>query len=112
MQVTTSAGTVSPNAPTRCPARGRLPSWPGTTRLMPNGPASPPRPPREHAAEYALPWAVNALGPVPAHPLERLDWQRRASSIGAYRELFGYDHPVECHDAAANAREMARRTFG
>jgi hypothetical protein len=31
---------------TRCPARGRLPNWPGTTRFMPNGSASPPRPPR------------------------------------------------------------------
>jgi hypothetical protein len=39
----------------------------------------------EHAAEHALPWAVNALGPVPGHPVDRLDWQRRASSIGAYR---------------------------
>ena len=49
----------------------------------------------EHAAEHAPPWAVNALGPVPEHPLDRLDWQRRASSIGAYRELSGYDHPTE-----------------
>jgi conjugative relaxase-like TrwC/TraI family protein len=49
----------------------------------------------EHAAEYALPWAVNALGAVPDHPLERLDWQRRASAIGAYRELYGYHHPTE-----------------
>jgi hypothetical protein len=38
---------------------------------------------------------VTALGPVPGHPLDRLDWQRRASSIGAYRELSGYDHPAE-----------------
>ena len=37
----------------------------------------------EHAAEHAPPWAVNALGPVPDHPLNRLDWQHRASSIGA-----------------------------
>ena len=49
----------------------------------------------EHAAEHALPWAVNALGPVPGHPVDRLEWQRRASSIGAYRELSGYDHPAE-----------------
>ena len=49
----------------------------------------------EHAAEGALPWAVNALGPVPEHPLDRLDWQRRASSIGAWRELSGYDHPAD-----------------
>ena len=49
----------------------------------------------EHAAGNALPWAVNALGPVPGHPLDRLDWQRRASSIGAWRELSGYDHPAD-----------------
>jgi hypothetical protein len=48
----------------------------------------------EHAATHALPWAVNALGPVPAHPLDRLDWQRRASSLGAWRELSGHDHPA------------------
>ena len=49
----------------------------------------------EHAAEHAPPWAITALGPVPGHPLDRLDWQRRASSIGAWRELSGYDHPTE-----------------
>ncbi|HEX2744952.1 MAG TPA: hypothetical protein VHN16_11185, partial [Streptosporangiaceae bacterium] len=49
----------------------------------------------EHAATHALPWAVNALGPVPAHPLDRLDWQRRASSLGAWRELSGHDHPAD-----------------
>ena len=47
----------------------------------------------EHAADHAPPWAVNALGPVPGHPLDRLDWQQRASSIGAYRELSGYGDP-------------------
>ena len=49
----------------------------------------------EHAAEHALPWAVHALGPVPEHPLDRLDWQKRAASIGAWRELSGYHHPAE-----------------
>jgi hypothetical protein len=49
----------------------------------------------EHAADTNLPWAVTALGPVPADPLDRLEWQRRASSIGAYRELSGYDHPAD-----------------
>ena len=47
----------------------------------------------EHAAEHALPWAVAALGPVPENPLDRLDWQRRAASIGAWRELSGYGNP-------------------
>jgi hypothetical protein len=49
----------------------------------------------EHVAEYALPWAINALGSVPEHPLDRLEWQRRASAIGAYRELYGYHDPTE-----------------
>jgi len=49
----------------------------------------------EHAASNAPPWAVNTLGPVPDHPLDRLDWQRRASSIGAWQELSGYDHPAD-----------------
>ena len=49
----------------------------------------------EHAAEHPPPWATTALGPVPGHPLDRLDWQRRASSIGAWRELSGYGHPAE-----------------
>ncbi len=49
----------------------------------------------EHATEHQLPWAVAALGPVPEHPVDRLDWQKRASSIGAWRELSGYHHPAE-----------------
>jgi AAA domain-containing protein len=48
-----------------------------------------------HAAEHELSWAVAALGPVPAHPLDRLDWQRRAAAIGAWRELSGYHHPAD-----------------
>ena len=49
----------------------------------------------EHAAASALPWAVTALGPVPDDPAARLDWQQRAASIGAYRELSGHDHPAD-----------------
>jgi hypothetical protein len=49
----------------------------------------------EHAAEQGLPWAVTALGPVPEHPLDRLDWQKKAASIGAWRELSSYDHPTK-----------------
>jgi conjugative relaxase-like TrwC/TraI family protein len=49
----------------------------------------------EHAAQNALPWAIKALGPVPDHPPNRLDWQLRASSIGAYRELSGYCDPAD-----------------
>jgi hypothetical protein len=49
----------------------------------------------EHAAGHALPWAINGLGPLPEDPADRQDWQQRASSIGAYRELSGYDHPAD-----------------
>jgi hypothetical protein len=49
----------------------------------------------EHAADHGLPWAVGALGPVPGHPPARLDWQKKAATIGAWRELSGYDHPAE-----------------
>ena len=49
----------------------------------------------EHAAETAPSWAVRALGPVPDEPLDRLEWERRASSVGAYRELYVYEHPSE-----------------
>ena len=49
----------------------------------------------EHAADNALPWAVSTLGPVPEHPVDRLEWQQRAASIGAWRELSGYAHPAD-----------------
>ena len=49
----------------------------------------------EHAAEHGPPWAVNALGSVPDHPLNRLDWQQRASAIGAWRELSGHSDPAD-----------------
>jgi hypothetical protein len=49
----------------------------------------------EFAARQSPAWAVNALGPVPDDPLYRLEWQRRASSVGAYRELYGYGHPAD-----------------
>jgi AAA domain len=55
----------------------------------------PQETPREHAAGNALPWAVSALGPVPEHPAARLDWQRRAASIAAWRELSGYHYPAD-----------------
>jgi conjugative relaxase-like TrwC/TraI family protein len=49
----------------------------------------------EHAATGTLPWVTAALGPVPDDPVARLEWQQRAASIGAYRELSGYPHPTD-----------------
>src|SRR5580704_5622204 len=48
-----------------------------------------------HAALTAPAWAVSTLGPVPADPDARRPWETRASSIGAYRETYGYDHPED-----------------
>ena len=30
---------------------------------------------------------------MPADPADRQDWERKAASIAAYREMYGYDHP-------------------
>jgi hypothetical protein len=49
----------------------------------------------EHAAEHSLPWAVTALGPVPDDPQDRAEWQARAASIGAWRELSGHRDPAD-----------------
>jgi hypothetical protein len=64
----------------------------------------------EHAAETAPPWAVTALGPVPDHPVDRLDWQQRASKIGAYRELYGagsQDDPLGPEPPATSPEQRA-----
>jgi hypothetical protein len=49
----------------------------------------------EHSADHPPVWATAALGPVPAHPLDRLAWQKRAAAIGAWRELSGYSDPAD-----------------
>ena len=47
----------------------------------------------QHTAQTAPAWATQALGPVPAAPAARRDWERKAAAIAAYREMYGYDHP-------------------
>jgi hypothetical protein len=47
----------------------------------------------QHAAQTAPAWAVTALGPVPADPAARNDWETKATSIAAYRETYGYHRP-------------------
>jgi hypothetical protein len=49
----------------------------------------------EHAAAHPQPWALAALGPVPGNPGARLNWQKRAAAIGAWREFSGHDHPAD-----------------
>ena len=49
----------------------------------------------QHTARTAPAWAITVLGPVPADPAARQDWARKAASIAAYREMYGYDHPSD-----------------
>ena len=49
----------------------------------------------EYTALTAPAWAVNALGPVPADPAARQNWETKAAPVAAYRETYGYDHPGE-----------------
>jgi hypothetical protein len=59
----------------------------------------------QHAAQVMPAWAITALGPVPADPPARRDWEHKAASIAAYRETYGYQHPDDpigpepCRDA-------------
>ena len=66
----------------------------------------------EDASENGRPWAVTALGPVPDEPLERLEWTGRASAIGAYRELYGWEHETEpCGPEPAGDAPEAREAW-
>jgi hypothetical protein len=49
----------------------------------------------EHAVEHAPGWAVTALGPVPQDAAARQEWQRKASSVGAYWEMYRHQHPED-----------------
>jgi len=62
----------------------------------------------EHAVQSSPAWALRALGPVPDDPVERLDWQNRATKIATYRELYGIgdDREVIGPEPTGNAPEM------
>jgi len=47
----------------------------------------------QHVTQVGPAWAIAALGPAPADPAARRDWETKAASIAAYRETYGYDHP-------------------
>ena len=69
----------------------------------------------EHAALTQPLWARQALGPLPADPAGRLDWEHRAGVIAAYRERYGHDHPADPigpeprHDQPGGPGRLARR---
>ncbi len=46
-------------------------------------------------AEQTPQWAVEALGPVPADPVAREEWEHRAGIVAAYREWVGWDDPAQ-----------------
>jgi len=62
----------------------------------------------EHAVQTAPAWAVQALGPVPEDPIERLEWQDRVSKIATYRDIYGIsdDREVIGPEPTSNAPKM------
>jgi hypothetical protein len=48
-----------------------------------------------HVTQTAPTWAVAAAGPVPADPMERLEWQHRIAPVAAYRQIYGWEHETE-----------------
>jgi len=64
-----------------------------------------------HVAEVQPQWALEALGEVPADPIGRLDWERRASDVAAYRELFGFDSPTEAAGPEPTADLPVKRAW-
>jgi AAA domain/TrwC relaxase len=62
----------------------------------------------EHAVQTTPTWAHQALGPVPEDPVERLEWQTRASKIATYRELYSIDDNPDVigPEPTGNAPEM------
>ena len=45
-------------------------------------------------------WAAESLGPVPEQPPARLDWEHRAGTVAAWRELTGHTDPADPLGAA------------
>jgi TrwC relaxase/AAA domain len=45
-------------------------------------------------------WAIEALGPIPVDPIERLGWQSKAATVAAHRELTGHTDPDTAIGAA------------
>ena len=46
-------------------------------------------------------WAVEALGTMPRDPVARLDWEHRAGTVAAWRELAGHANPADALGPAA-----------
>jgi conjugative relaxase-like TrwC/TraI family protein len=64
----------------------------------------------QHAAQHQPAWVIKALGPAPGDPGERNRWRERASAVGAYRELFGYQddrQPIGPEPVADNPDKRA-----
>lgn len=61
---------------------------------------------RELGAQAAVEppqWAVESLGAVPQDAVAKLDWEHRAGTVAAWRELSGHADPADALGAAAPA---------
>ena len=58
------------------------------------------------AASETPPWAVEALGPVPADETAREEWQKKAGAVAAHRELMGHTDPDDALGSAPKAGQV------
>jgi hypothetical protein len=65
----------------------------------------------EHLAARPPVWAILAFGLVPTDSVDRLEWERRAGRAGAYRELYGYEHPFDPIGAEPSAATPEKRAL-
>jgi hypothetical protein len=65
----------------------------------------------EHLAARPPAWAILAFGLVPSDPDGRLEWERRAGRAGAYRELYGYEHPSDLIGPEPSAATPEKRAL-
>jgi conjugative relaxase-like TrwC/TraI family protein len=60
-------------------------------------------------AEERPQWAVEALGPVPEDTFERLEWERQAGTVAAYRELRGEEDEARAIGPAPKVHDTEDR---
>ena len=64
----------------------------------------------KHAAEHPPLWARQALGDVPDDPDARAEWEDKAGKIGAFREMYSWNHPGQAIGPEPNTTSPEARS--
>lgn len=62
-----------------------------------------------YTAENQPAWALQAFGPVPDEPPARLEYEKRAAPVAAYREMYGHEDPQEAIGPEPSASSPEQR---